>query len=802
MSLDGNAQTFIPYTLNGVSDAGLGTVYVPYTGAISDTDLGSKAIRTTNTPALANDLVNKTYADTKASLNANNVFGGGFTNNLNGGLKTVNDPIAVGSPGVVAESLYGNFPATYTLVGGFWRFVTTSTSGSLSFPGTLYTNGTSKYIVTLTGCSTNGTAVVGTVYNNGTATTVSDAPQTITSTPSTVTLTFTPGTSNQTIYLVFTASGSNYYVQYSTLTVQQSDAEILGDLVLDSKINSSLVLATSKTASLAGGFTVSQTSTGVSAATFTQTGMPAFAPASTLTFSSPVYTLAGAGAFATWLGSGTTYITGAKYSFTFGTMFGSQWLQLQVVQYNVAGSAYVVIGDNSYGIPSTSSTITGAFTTGSNSSYLGAVVFYFQPTLPSQNVKFNTFTMTRADVTTTGATYLTGVATASPSFTLGVNGGGLIVRYANPVSSVFTGSVSSSYVPYATSANVLANSIISQSGTTVYVAGDVTCSFISPLSGYVVLDDRSLRPKDIFGGSDQLYFASWNNDNSSPYADAIGMNGWTDASRGNTNVLMVRKDTFGIRQYQGTFGSTTPFVNSPAASAQYMDVCMKGVGDNTKTIFQPIGGTWNNPLTVGSGTDSGGAQLITTNGNIHIDVASSSNQIFLGYYRTPGRVYVYGGLDVQSGVIECTNQPFCIVGCVAGASIGYSPGLVIGSLGYMLAYTSASMTNSGTSGWNSSFGRFYFTKTGRWQVNWSFYWNNFTAGSRVQLNRFNSSLVFQESRYCALNGGGIAADTTQAYSSLFYCNAGDFLECSFQSGSGTIYFGGITHTHATFHFLA
>jgi len=68
MSLDGNAQTFIPYTLNGVSDAGLGTAYVPYTGAISDTDLGGKAIRTTNTPALANDLVNKTYVDTADAL--------------------------------------------------------------------------------------------------------------------------------------------------------------------------------------------------------------------------------------------------------------------------------------------------------------------------------------------------------------------------------------------------------------------------------------------------------------------------------------------------------------------------------------------------------------------------------------------------------------------------------------------------------------------------------------------------------------------------------------------------------------
>jgi hypothetical protein len=162
----------------------------------------------------------------------------------------------------------------------------------------------------------------------------------------------------------------------------------------------------------------------------------------------------------------------------------------------------------------------------------------------------------------------------------------------------------------------------------------MNCVIISPSGGYGRLDDRSLRPKDINGGTEQFFFASYNNDGSAPFADAIGMNGWVDSSGGGTNVLMVRKDTFGIRQYQGTFGSTTPYVNSPAASAQYMDVCMKGVGDNTKTIFQPVGGTWNVPLTIGSGTDSGGAQLICTNGNIHCDPATGA-ELYLGYYRTP-----------------------------------------------------------------------------------------------------------------------------------------------------------------------
>ena len=174
----------------------------------------------------------------------------------------------------------------------------------------------------------------------------------------------------------------------------------------------------------------------------------------------------------------------------------------------------------------------------------------------------------------------------------------------------------------------------------LYASNDITAG-----GGYGRLDDRSLRPADINPATEQFFFASWNNDGGAPYADGIGMNGWTDGSGGNTNVLMVRKDTYGIRQYQGTFGSTTAFT-----SAQYQDCCMKGVGDNTKTIFQPVGGTWNVPLTVGSGTDSGGAQLITTSGNIHID-PSTGNEIYLGSYRNPTNITCYA----SSGMTNYTR---------------------------------------------------------------------------------------------------------------------------------------------------
>ena len=55
-------------------------------------------------------------------------------------------------------------------------------------------------------------------------------------------------------------------------------------------------------------------------------------------------------------------------------------------------------------------------------------------------------------------------ATATPSYTLGVNASNQVIKYANPA-GVFSGSVSSGYVPYASSANVFANSTIYISGT-------------------------------------------------------------------------------------------------------------------------------------------------------------------------------------------------------------------------------------------------------------------------------------------------------------------------------------------------
>ena len=439
------------------SISGLSAIYVPYTGGSANVVLTGTNKFQQAYNALTSDtttLVNRQTLDSTISglgagiLNSNNTWGNGNTNNFNNALKTVNAPFTNNNPGINAESITAISPSTYTLVSGFWRFVAPSaTSGSVQLPSafTYADTANQKYILTLTGCSTNGTApVVGTVYNATTSTTISDVSQTITSTAQTITWTFTVGTASSLIYISFSAGATNYYVQWSSLSIQQANTEVVGALQLDSPIISNITQATGTSTNHAGGLLVNQTSMGVSASTFTQTGMPSGAPTSTLTFSSPTYTLSATGAFATWLGSATTYISGAKYYFTFGTMLGSQYLQVQVVQYNTAGTAYIQISDSIYGVASTSSTITGSFTAGANGSYTGAIVFYFTPTIASQNVKFNTFSMTRADTSITGNETV---------------GGALTVAGSASVSGTLTTNISNGYIPWSNS-GTLTNGIL------------------------------------------------------------------------------------------------------------------------------------------------------------------------------------------------------------------------------------------------------------------------------------------------------------------------------------------------------
>ena len=205
-------------------------------------------------------------------------------------------------------------------------------------------------------------------------------------------------------------------------------------------------------------------------------------------------------------------------------------------------------------------------------------------------------------------------------------------------------------------------------------------------------------------------------------------------------------------------------------------------------------------MTVGFSTING---VLTSYGATTVNNTFTVNgsTTLSGGLTVSGLTTLTAGLNVSGSQITCANQPFCIVGGSAGSSIGYGVGANFGNGSYLYAYTSAGYSNTAGSGWDANTARFWPTLTGRYQVNFNFYWNSFAGGSRSQMQHYNAGGTLLEARYCCVIQGGIGGDTTYTYSTLVYMTAGDYLQFQFTVGSGYLFFGGITHTSAHFHYL-
>jgi hypothetical protein len=435
-----------------------------------------------------------------------------------------------------------------------------------------------------------------------------------------------------------------------------------------------------------------------------------------------------------------TFLANAKYNYLFtGFTAGIFGVSLTVYQANVANTGFVAISST---VPVVVGTFSGIFTPNVNSSYLGQVYFTFSG-INSKTVGWTTFT------------YQRGMETVNGNLT--VNGDTIL-------------------------GTTTTSGIITKTGTTagndIRIEGGTTTN-----SGYVNF---------VSGGTSRGYIGNANSTDMIINAqNGAKLNFYTAGANRMTINTVGQTDLFGnLAINNGTTGTLTKYGNT---AGYYMT--MNG-GTNANSPYLEFFSAGSRKMYIGNaGTNveiaaENGAYLnIMTNGSNRINVQST------------GLVVIQNGLSVANNEIICANQPFVIVGAVGGASIGYGVGTNFGSGGYLYAYTSAGYSNTPGSGWASNNGRFWATKAGRYQVNFCFYWNNFAGGSRAVMNHYNSVGVLQENRYCALWASGIGSDTTQNYSTIVYMLAGSWLEFQFQTGSGTLYFGGITHTHCSFHFI-
>ena len=175
-------------------------------------------------------------------------------------------------------------------------------------------------------------------------------------------------------------------------------------------------------------------------------------------------------------------------------------------------------------------------------------------------------------------------------------------------------------------------------------------------------DNRTISPSEDPAGNLRFGFTSWNNNNTSPYADYLHLRSYTDASGGSDNLVMFRKDAIGMRIWQQTWGSATAYStfrnvalyneNPGASNDLYASIFYDSndtayrldLTSTADTAMRIRGGalhgpnvSWSKYLLVGGDGRNGYinnvdvASISTTNGNLHIDAASGFDT-YLNFY--------------------------------------------------------------------------------------------------------------------------------------------------------------------------
>lgn len=374
-------------------------------------------------------------------LTLDNIWGYANTNNLNGGIKTLQNATQF-NPSLDANSYFitGVFPTTYVFSTNWIVNPVSGPTANIALdPAVFYFDTNHKYVISFTGIFGTIAGWVGTVFNNSTSLTVSDASIAITTSSQNLSITFTAGSSNPTIYLRFV--GTTGTLRWTNFTIKEVDVEIMGNLALSSQIDSNIVQSNGRTATLANGLKVNQTSL-ATAPNLTTASLPAGVSASTLSGAYTLTATAGGTTFGMWLGTSFTYIAGAKYTFTFtGFSTNATATEAMILYTNTyTGGVGTSIGDYIINVPITSSTVSGSFTATSNNN----VVFNFVSSASGRSISFTGFTLTRADTEIGGVITATGISSGTPTTTIGLNASNQLIKFANavdilPLNNIFTG---------------------------------------------------------------------------------------------------------------------------------------------------------------------------------------------------------------------------------------------------------------------------------------------------------------------------------------------------------------------------
>ena len=119
-------------------------------------------------------------------------------------------------------------------------------------------------------------------------------------------------------------------------------------------------------------------------------------------------------------------------------------------------------------------------------------------------------------------------------------------------------------------------------------------------------DNRIVSPSEGTVNRLKFGFGSWDNDNTSPYADFLHLRSYNDASGGADNLVAFKKSGIGMRIWQQTFGSATAY-------ASYEDVWDTGTVTTTNKANYDTAFGWGDHSVAGyTGNQAAGTGLTGT----------------------------------------------------------------------------------------------------------------------------------------------------------------------------------------------
>ncbi len=223
----------------------------------------------------------------------------------------------------------------------------------------------------------------------------------------------------------------------------------------------------------------------------------------------------------------------------------------------------------------------------------------------------------------------------------------------------------------------------------------------------------------------------------------------------------------GVSVSSGTGASTISIGQSVATSAKPTFAGINSTaastypaGDNSRIQFGP-NTTFGGYLHVGATTDktaNGQAQVIGTDGNLHLD-SGRNNNMYLNYYSAGRSIEVFGPANFGY-VVKYNAQPYFVVGDASGSSASS-----IVKVSWLTLFQGSSFNNN----------NFVVPETGRYFFSTQVRIDGAAAGGymRCAIVR-NNGTVYAPPNLHAIFGGAHSTDyQSMAVSGVMYCVAGD-----------------------------